>query len=82
VLPEDRATEELYYAWWQEWIDAHIARVGGDASWRAIPQQARANPDNLYGPLTEQLAALRAAGFGAVECHYRNGLFGIYSGSA
>jgi serine/threonine protein kinase/phospholipid N-methyltransferase len=49
-------------------------------SCRNEPEEAWSNPDNKYSQLGAQLKALRAAGFVEVDCHYRNGIFGIYTG--
>ncbi len=79
-LPAQPAFTEWQYALWQEWIDARSKRLGLNDAFHDVPSKARANPDNKYSPLVDQLAALATAGFGEVECHYKNGIFAIYSG--
>jgi len=71
---------EWYYALWQEWIESRNNRLALKGAFLDVPRKARENPDNKYSPLTEQLADLEATGFEAVECHYRNGIFTIYTG--
>jgi len=71
---------DWHYALWQEWIDLRSQRLGLNDAFKKVPQQARENPDNKYSPLSEQLEDLSWAGFKAVECHYKNGLFAIYTG--
>lgn len=80
ALPDSDLYTEWQYALWSEWIDQHSKQFGLGAAFLTVPQQARANPDNKYSPLAEQLADLRDAGFADVECHYKNGVFAIYSG--
>jgi tRNA (cmo5U34)-methyltransferase len=46
----------------------------------STPEDARKKPENQYETLADQLRWLEEAGFTEVECHYRRGLFGIYSG--
>lgn len=80
-LAIDAAHRDWHTELWREWIDAHGRREGLGDRYHGIPDQAWANPDNLYSPLEEQLADLRAAGFERVECHYRNGMFTVYTGT-
>jgi tRNA (cmo5U34)-methyltransferase len=70
---------EWYYVLWQEWIDARDARLGLKGAFHNVPQKARDNPDNKYSPLSEQLQDLESAGFTAADCHYKNGIFTIYT---
>ena len=80
ALPDCLLYTEWQYALWNEWINEHSKQLGLGDAFLSVPQQARANPDNKYSPLAEQLADLRDAGFADVECHYKNGVFAIYSG--
>lgn len=80
ALPDHAAFTEWQYQLWQEWIDRRSQRLGLADQFHDVPRQARANPDNKYSPLAEQLADLTAAGFANVECHYKNGIFAIYTG--
>lgn len=45
-----------------------------------VPQVVRERSGNHYESLEAQLEGLVEAGFCEVACHYRYGLFGIYSG--
>jgi tRNA (cmo5U34)-methyltransferase len=71
---------DWYYRLWKEWIEKKQKRLDLRDSFEHVPDRARANPENRYDTLTDQLDALRKAGFSDVECHYRYGLFGIYGG--
>jgi tRNA (cmo5U34)-methyltransferase len=80
ALAETAAYDEWYFELWRQWIDVHGRRSGMQDRYHTVPDQARANPDNKYSPLQEQLGDLRDAGFHAVDCHYRNGIFTLYGG--
>ena len=80
VLPDHGAFTEWYYDLWQEWINRRSQMLGLGGKFQDVPKQARKNPDNQYSPLGGQLADLAAAGFAEVECHYKNGIFAIYTG--
>ena len=80
VLPDEPVFADWHYDLWREWIVESERIVRSEQSFRQKPDEARANPDNKLSPLTAQLRALRAASFVDVECHYRNGIFAIYSG--
>jgi tRNA (cmo5U34)-methyltransferase len=79
-LPEHALYTEWQYALWREWIVRHSERLGLGAAFLDVPQKAQANPDNQYTSLNEQLTDLRDAGFQDVECHYKNGIFALYTG--
>lgn len=80
ALPDEPKLVEWYYQLWSEWITRRSQLLGLGDRYDEVPVNARENPDNHYAPLSEQLADLRSAGFKQVECHYRNGIFAIYSG--
>jgi tRNA (cmo5U34)-methyltransferase len=80
ALPDQPGLTEWYYQLWQEWIARHGQLRGHGDKFRDVPTKARENPDNQYSPLGEQLADLSSAGFNEVECHYKNGIFAIYTG--
>jgi tRNA (cmo5U34)-methyltransferase len=80
ILPDHAAFTEWYYQLWQEWIVRRGQLLGLGDRFVGVPRQARENPDNHYTPLADQLADLRTAGFAEVECHYKNGIFAIYTG--
>lgn len=80
TLPSDPAFIDWHYELWREWIAEAEKRSPRAETLVGIPEKARGNPDNKLSSLQAQLDALRAAGFERVECHYRNGLFSIYSG--
>jgi tRNA (cmo5U34)-methyltransferase len=80
ALPDHPAFTEWYYGLWQDWIVRRGRLLGHGDKHHDVPRQARENPDNKYSPLTDQLADLKDAGFKAVDCHYKNGIFAIYAG--
>jgi tRNA (cmo5U34)-methyltransferase len=80
ALPNHAAFTEWYYRLWQEWIAGRSRMLGLGNKFLDVPRQARENPDNQYSPLGRQLADLTTAGFLDVDCHYKNGMFAIYTG--
>lgn len=80
ALPTHGIYTEWRYSLWSDWIARHSLQLGLAEAFLNVPQKARANPDNKYSPLTEQLADLRQAGFREVECHYQHSVFAVYSG--
>lgn len=80
VFPDNPVFKDWYYAVWQEWVDQRDRRLGLKGAFQDIAAKARQNPDNQLSALSDQLQALRAAGFQNVECHYKNGLFAIFGG--
>jgi len=81
VRPSVLDQEDWYYDLWREWIERHQQQENEAAEdFRNVPSAARTRPENKYDTLEEQLEALKQAGFCDVECHYRHGLFGMYSG--
>lgn len=80
VLPdEEMLTGWLIELWRDQILEAERRRCP-PRSCRDAPEEAWNNPDNKYATLGLQLKALRRAGFIEVDCHYRNGIFGIYTG--
>jgi tRNA (cmo5U34)-methyltransferase len=80
TLPNHAGFTEWYYQLWQEWIVRRGQLLGLGDRFQEVPAKARSNPDNQYSRLAEQLEDLAAAGFREVECHYKNGMFAIYTG--
>ncbi len=80
VFPDHSLFTDWYYAVWQEWVDQRDRRLGLRGAFQDIAAKARQNPDNQLSALSDQLQALRSAGFQNVECHYKNGLFAIFGG--
>jgi tRNA (cmo5U34)-methyltransferase len=80
TLPDQDALTGWMLELWRDQILEAERRKTPPRSCRTAPDQAWNDPDNKYAKLGSQLKALRAAGFIEVDCLYRNGLFGIYSG--
>jgi tRNA (cmo5U34)-methyltransferase len=79
VLPADGRYEDWYYEVWREWIQMRERALNPAQSLAGVPAQARSKPENHYRSWETQLADLRAVGFTEAACHYRYGLFGLYS---
>jgi tRNA (cmo5U34)-methyltransferase len=80
VLPDSSGLTDWYYTLYREWIEARERQTNPDRSFADTPDKDRYNPDNQLSNLSSQLAALRGLGFTEVDCHYRYGIFAIYSG--
>ena len=80
TLPDQETLTGWMIELWRDQILEAERRNAPPRSCRTAPEQAWNDPDNKYATLGSQLKALRAAGFIEVDCLYRNGLFGIYSG--
>ena len=80
VLSAIDSHEDWYYELWKEWIERREREELLETTFTEVPQVARERPGNFYESLEAQLDGLVKAGFSDVDCHYRFGLFGIYSG--
>ncbi|HEX7860529.1 MAG TPA: protein kinase [Verrucomicrobiae bacterium] len=79
-LPDANAYADWYFDFWRDWIIEKENRLKHEDSFSHIPALARQDPDNRFAPLSQQIKALKGAGFEAVECHYRNGIYTICTG--
>lgn len=77
-------TSKQYNKWyidlWVEWIKRIQKENNLKTNYENIAYKASDRPENHYDPLDIQLQFLKDAGFSEVECHYKYGLFAIYSG--
>ena len=80
VLPHEAAYTDWYFTLYREWIDARERRLKLPRSFNHIPDEARYNPDNKLSTLAAQLDSMKSIGFADVECHYKYGIFAIFSG--
>ena len=80
VLPRSKILEEWYLILWKEWIQENEIKLSLDESFRYLPIQYKNNPDNHPDTLEKQLDALKTIGFKNIDCHYKYGIFTIYSG--
>src|SRR6266542_487450 len=80
TLPSHASFTEWYYPLWQESVDprSQVLRLG--SQFHDLTRKAGENPDNQYSPLAEQLADMNTTGFTEVKCHYKNGVFAVYTG--
>lgn len=79
VLPPTDGVESLYLSLWHQWIVSHPDKIGARAL-RGIPDQYKANSDNIPDKLDTQLEILRKAGFRDVDCFFKYGIFSLFGG--
>ena len=80
VLPSTGILNEWYMIMWQEWIQENERRLGHEENFKHIPSKFKNNPDNHPETLEYQLNKLKKIGFKNVDCHFKHGIFSIYSG--
>jgi tRNA (cmo5U34)-methyltransferase len=80
VLPLSESLEEWYLSLWQDWIQENEIKQGLEESFQHIPLKYKNNPDNHPDTLEYQLDTLKRIGFKNVDCHYKYGIFSMYSG--
>ncbi|MFY9637607.1 MAG: methyltransferase [Methanobacterium sp.] len=80
VLPSTGILDEWYMVLWQEWIQENERKLGHEENFQHIPSQFKNNPDNHPETLENQLYKLKKIGFKNVDCHFKYGIFSIYSG--
>ena len=79
VRSPTRPLEDWYLRLWHDWIAAGGA-VQDKPELLDVPQRYKNNPDNHTDTLRDQLAMLEAAGFTAVDCYYKLGIFAMFGG--
>ena len=80
IYPDHQVFIDWQYELWRQQI-VETEKYSPELSYfRDAPERTRGDSDNKPSPLGLQLKALRSAGFLEVECHYRNGLFAVYTG--
>jgi tRNA (cmo5U34)-methyltransferase len=82
VLAPSEGLEEWYFARWRGWMEHMQARLGlGDESPEDIIRRYK-EPASTNRPdtLENQLDALRKAGFGGVDCYFKDGIFAAFGG--
>lgn len=77
VLSPTEQLEEWYLLLWKEWIDE---KGPEGENFQQLPFKYKKNPDNHPDTLDTQLNLLKKVGFKNVDCHYKYGIFSIYSG--
>lgn len=80
VLPPSTQLEHWCLSFWKEWIHTHPS-MGGREQLLEIPDQYKANPDNLPDTLESQLDVLMDVGFCHVDCFFKYGIFALFGGS-
>ncbi|MGD9210223.1 MAG: class I SAM-dependent methyltransferase [Desulfobacteraceae bacterium] len=79
VLPATGELEIFYLSLWQQWIAAHPDKKRSKKLF-GIPDQYKANSDNIPDKLDTQLAKLKKIGFRNVDCLFRFGIFSLFGG--
>jgi tRNA (cmo5U34)-methyltransferase len=80
VLPPSGQLEKWYLSFWREWIKTSPSK-GRREQLMGIPDQYKANPDNLPDTLESQLQVLKDIGFSNVDCYSKYGIFSLFGGS-
>ena len=80
VHPDHSLFIDWQYELWRQQIVEAEKNSPELSYFRKTPERTRSDSDNKPSPVGLQLKALRTAGFIEVECHYRNGLFAVYTG--
>jgi tRNA (cmo5U34)-methyltransferase len=81
VLPSSDALDGWYMKLWEEWMDEKRAELQMfDEPSAEVIVRYRDGEENQPDTLDEQLDALRAAGFGDVDCYYKYGIFTVFGG--
>ena len=80
VLPDQTVFTDWHYELWRDQIREAERRSHPPKSFEGEPDEAKGSADNKLSTLGAQMKALRAAGFVEVDCHYRNGIFAVYTG--
>jgi tRNA (cmo5U34)-methyltransferase len=79
VLPPDGKLEKWYLSLWHQWILEHPDEEERERL-LCIPEQYKENQDNIPDTLEVQLEALKEAGFNAVDCYFKYGIFALFGG--
>lgn len=79
VAAPSEKLEEFYLSLWRQWIAAHpAAEKRGDLL--TVPEQYKANKDNIPDTLESQLQALTEIGYNDVDCYCKWGIFSLFGG--
>jgi len=79
VLSPTDGLEGLYLSLWHQWIVSHPDKTRA-RTLRGIPDQYKANSDNIPDKLDTQLERLRKTGFRDVDCFFKYGIFSLFGG--
>lgn len=79
VAPSTDTLEKYYLSLWKQWIKDHPNKERAEKL-IDIPEQYKANPDNIPDTLSSQLQALKEIGFREVSCHFKYGIFVLFGG--
>jgi tRNA (cmo5U34)-methyltransferase len=72
--------EKWYLLLWKEHIREAQTRLKLEGNYEDIVERYKSNTDNKPDALTDQLEALKSAGFEEVDCFYKYGIFTIFGG--
>jgi tRNA (cmo5U34)-methyltransferase len=79
ILPPNDRLEGLYLSMWYQWITTHPNKNRAKGL-HDIPDQYKANNDNIPDKLDVQLKNLRKIGFRDVDCIFKYGIFSLFGG--
>ncbi|HFD32899.1 MAG TPA: class I SAM-dependent methyltransferase [Gammaproteobacteria bacterium] len=79
VLPATENIEKYHLALWKKWIKEHPSKEQAQKL-LDIPEQYKANSDNIPDTLSSQLQILEEIGFKDVSCHFKYGIFALFGG--
>ena len=79
VAPSSEKIETWYLALWRQWIKEHPSKERSEKL-LGIPEEYKANHDNVPNTLASQLEALEEIGFKEVSCHFKYGIFTLFGG--
>lgn len=80
ILAPAEALERWYLSLWKEWIMEQQTALKKENKYGDIICRYKDNEDNKPDTLTDQLRALKAAGFRDVDCFYKYGIFAMFGG--
>ncbi|MFW8602437.1 class I SAM-dependent methyltransferase [Desulfobacterota bacterium M19] len=79
VSPSSEKIEKYYLSLWKQWIKGHPNKEQAEKL-LDIPEQYKANSDNIPDTLSSQLRILKEIGLKNVSCHFKYGIFALFGG--
>lgn len=79
VAPQSEKTEKWFLSLWRQWIAEHPCKERSEKL-LDIPDQYKANKDNIPDTLEAQLSMLAEIGFRQVDCYFKYGIFSLFGG--
>lgn len=79
VAPQSGKVEKWFLSLWRQWIAEHPCKERSEKL-LDIPDQYKANKDNIPDTLEAQLSTLVEIGFRQVDCYFKYGIFSLFGG--